>query len=415
MNNHVILVLGMHRSGTSALAGVLSQLGVSFGDKLIPAIEGVNEKGFFEHTDLVSLNQAVLHALGRSWLDLDAMPDLWWQQEALKALSTEIIAVLQRDFDEEDVWGLKDPRMCRLMPLWQQLLIEAGIESRVILCFRHPLEVAGSLCRRDGLNFNLAIAMWFQHVLECERDTRDTLRSSMCYEALLADWHTEFSRVGRELEFAWPISLAVAEPNVDDFLEQNLRHVRVEQVDAAGGLVDLAVQFYEQITLQPNLDQRIFDSYAQKFETEISGLSAYLPILNAAQLAMYQSTALKRELHAEQSNAREQIEYRDKLVEDSNYHRKIEKQEAIEQISYRNGLVEDYRELLANEKKNTVEQIEYREALLAEIRQQLADEKQNAEEQITYRDREITERDNLLASRKHLLKALIKLSLPDKL
>ncbi|MFT6288917.1 MAG: hypothetical protein ACJA09_003683, partial [Alcanivorax sp.] len=361
------------------------------------------------------LNQAVLHALGRSWLDLDAMPDLWWQQEALKALSTEIIAVLQRDFDEEDVWGLKDPRMCRLMPLWQQLLIEAGIESRVILCFRHPLEVAGSLCRRDGLNFNLAIAMWFQHVLECERDTRDTLRSSMCYEALLADWHTEFSRVGRELEFAWPISLAVAEPNVDDFLEQNLRHVRVEQVDAAGGLVDLAVQFYEQITLQPNLDQRIFDSYAQKFETEISGLSAYLPILNAAQLAMYQSTALKRELHAEQSNAREQIEYRDKLVEDSNYHRKIEKQEAIEQISYRNGLVEDYRELLANEKKNTVEQIEYREALLAEIRQQLADEKQNAEEQITYRDREITERDNLLASRKHLLKALIKLSLPDKL
>ena len=207
MSNKAILVLGMHRSGTSALAGVLSQLGVNFGDKLIPAIEGVNEKGFFEHTDLVALNEAALQALGRSWLDLDAMPDSWWQREALKQLSMEITSVLQRDFGEDEVWGLKDPRLCRLMPLWKQLLIDVGVESRVILCFRHPLEVAGSLCRRDGLDFNLAIAMWFQHVLEYERDTRDMRRSQMCYEDLLADWQAEFSRVGKELEFDWPVSL----------------------------------------------------------------------------------------------------------------------------------------------------------------------------------------------------------------
>ncbi|MEH6518551.1 MAG: hypothetical protein V7742_17880 [Halioglobus sp.] len=414
MNNDAILVLGMHRSGTSALAGVLSQLGVSFGDKLIPAIEGVNEKGFFEHTDLVAANEAVLDTLGRSWLNLDAMPYLWWQQEALKELSSEITAVLQRDFEEKDVWGLKDPRLCRLMPLWKQLLIEAGVESRVILCFRHPLEVAGSLCRRDGLDFNLAIVMWFQHVLECERDTRGMRRSQMCYEALLADWQAEFSRVGGELEFDWPVSLEVAGPQVDDFLEQDLRHVRVGQVDSTGSLVELAVQFYEQIKSQSNLDQEMFVSYAHKFEAEISGLSAYLPILNAAQLAMYQSTALKRELHTEQSNAREQIEYRDDFISNLQSQRKLEQENAAEQIKYRDDLIEGLNEQLSSERKNTVEQIEYREALLAEIRQQLADEKQNAEEQITYRDQQITDRDNLLASRKHLLKTLIKHSLPGK-
>ena len=244
----------MHRSGTSALAGVLSQLGVGFGDRLMPAIEGVNEKGFFEHTDLVEANEAILEALGRSWLDLEVMPDSWWQQATLKDVSTEIVSVLRRDFGEKEIWGLKDPRMCRLMPLWNRLLKEAEAEARAILCFRHPLEVAGSLCRRDGLDFSLAIAMWFQHVLECERDTRDMRRSKMCYETLLADWQAEFSRVGGELEIDWPVSMEVAGPQVEEFLAQDLRHVRAEQVDFTGALLDLAVQFYEQIKLQSNND-----------------------------------------------------------------------------------------------------------------------------------------------------------------
>ena len=174
------------------------------------------------------------------------------------------------------------------------------------------------------------------------------------------------------------------------------------------------MQFYEQIKSQSNLDQEMFVSYAHKFEAEISGLSAYLPILNAAQLAMYQSTALKRELHTEQSNAREQIEYRDDFISNLQSQRKLEQENAAEQIKYRDDLIEGLNEQLSSERKNTVEQIEYREALLAEIRQQLADEKQNAEVQITYRDQQITDRDNLLASRKHLLKTLIKHSLPGK-
>lgn len=79
LDNDGILVLGMHRSGTSAIAGVLSKLGVDFGDSLLPGIAGVNDKGFFEHTDVIDLNEDLLAHMERTWLDLDPMPADWWQ------------------------------------------------------------------------------------------------------------------------------------------------------------------------------------------------------------------------------------------------------------------------------------------------------------------------------------------------
>ena len=80
--SRAILVLGMHRSGTSAITRVLNLLGVELGAHLMPAAAGNNEGGFWEHMRVVEIHEALLHALGRSWHDLRPLPSEWMRSEA---------------------------------------------------------------------------------------------------------------------------------------------------------------------------------------------------------------------------------------------------------------------------------------------------------------------------------------------
>src|SRR5215469_4551353 len=106
--SNAIIVLGMHRSGTSALAGMLHHLGVALGDDLMPATAD-NPRGYWEHRDIVAINDRLMTELGRAWHDVRPLPPMWENQDAAARARIAIEAVLQRDFAEAPVWGLKDP------------------------------------------------------------------------------------------------------------------------------------------------------------------------------------------------------------------------------------------------------------------------------------------------------------------
>ncbi len=83
MTEHqAILVLGMHRSGTSALTRVLNLLGAELGSRLMPAVSGNNENGFWENQDAVDIHEALLSDLGRNWHDIREMPAGWAASDA---------------------------------------------------------------------------------------------------------------------------------------------------------------------------------------------------------------------------------------------------------------------------------------------------------------------------------------------
>ena len=86
----ILIVLGMHRSGTSALAGLLSHLSIPMGDNLMTPVEGENDKGFFEDEEIVELNDQLLSKLGMSWDDARLMPDKWWMQDDVNEIKIEI-------------------------------------------------------------------------------------------------------------------------------------------------------------------------------------------------------------------------------------------------------------------------------------------------------------------------------------
>src|SRR5262245_56400184 len=160
-----VFVVGMQRSGTSALTGVLQLLGVELGGKLMPARAGVNDKGFFEHEEIFRVHDALLEAFGSSWDDFAPLPDGWWKDERAREFRLQLEEIVARDFSGAAIWGLKDPRLCKTLPLWRELLAARGVELCPVLIGRAPAEVVESLRKIRGFDPAKSRALWLRHVL----------------------------------------------------------------------------------------------------------------------------------------------------------------------------------------------------------------------------------------------------------
>ena len=218
-----LLVLGMHRSGTSAVTRVLNLLGAHLGSELL-ATKADNKRGFWEHAEVVAIHERLLTALGRAWHDTRELPYGWLDSIAGRKARGEIIALIRRDMEGERLWAVKDPRMCRLALLWIEALRELGIRARAILIVREPYEAASSLHVRDGLNYPHAYLMWAQHLLDACRATDGIRRVLISYDQLMGDWRMHMSRLERELGIAWCPGIEQASRGVDEFLTPGERH-----------------------------------------------------------------------------------------------------------------------------------------------------------------------------------------------
>ena len=223
----VVVVLGMHRSGTSAVAGSLQRLGVDFGPRLMPATEA-NARGYYEHIDLVNVHDRLLLALGRSWDDTYPFPPDWWRDDALTGRFREdVLGLLRRDFPSAGLWGFKDPRLCRLLPWWEPIWRAVGSEPFFVLVRRAPSEVADSMAKREGFSAAKSHLLWLQHTIEAERGTRGHRRVLLDFHNFLADSPGALAAIGIALGEPWPVppSMAVAgsEPFIDPALVRSAR------------------------------------------------------------------------------------------------------------------------------------------------------------------------------------------------
>ena len=152
-----VLVIGMHRSGTSALAGALDAMGFEAGpsDDLMEGDEG-NPQGYFELRSIASLNDEILaHYRGR-WDSPPVFAPGWEGDDAAKAFKVRARDALKEVY-ESDSYVLKDPRISLLLPLWRQVTDE---RTCAVVIVREPLEVAASLTRRNALPTASGLALW---------------------------------------------------------------------------------------------------------------------------------------------------------------------------------------------------------------------------------------------------------------
>jgi hypothetical protein len=190
-----VVVLGMHRSGTSLVAHVLSALGIYAGrpDELTPA-DMFNPTGFWERKDVVDLDEEILTALGASWTDplraeVTRLSDD--QRAVYVARARRIVA---RSLQGRGPFLLKDPHMSLLLPLWR----EALQNPICVLTWRDPVAVARSLDTRDKRPLLLSVAVWEHYTRTLLRDSEGLPRVLVSYEELIA----EPARATRELHAA---------------------------------------------------------------------------------------------------------------------------------------------------------------------------------------------------------------------
>lgn len=161
-----IFILGMHRSGTSLTAHLLNMMGIYFGPEGSSTGANIeNPKGFWERRDVRTINDQVLQSNGFDWYKISEFEGIHqFSEESIKTFDKEA-ANLILNLDAHRPWFLKEPRFCINFDLWKKHL-EIPL---IILCFRHPIEVARSLQARNGFNIEFGLELWEKynkHVLQ---------------------------------------------------------------------------------------------------------------------------------------------------------------------------------------------------------------------------------------------------------
>lgn len=179
-----VLVLGMHRSGTSALTRAINLLGLDLPSHLMPATSA-NETGYWESVDVSKIHDDILVSLGSAWDDFLPLAIDNIHPEASECYKQVLSDYIVREFSQAKSFVVKDPRMCRLAFLWIEVLAALKVQVNVIIPFRHPLEVAQSMGKRDGFVPEKVLLMWLRYVLEAECQSRDLPRCFVNYAQLL--------------------------------------------------------------------------------------------------------------------------------------------------------------------------------------------------------------------------------------
>lgn len=229
-----ILVAGMHRSGTSALARVLSLRGAALPANVLPSNYG-NPTGYWEPESIVAFNDRLLEYFGVEWDNPFAAGQLPPPDAFPARFQVEAEELLAREYADADLFVLKDPRCTLLHQFWRRALRATGADARPVVAMRPFPEVAESLVRRDGTSATSAALLYVAYGLEAASLVADGA-SVVTYAQLLADWRATTDRIAAEQRISWPISGARAANEIEAFLHPATAAARVPQV--AEALVD---------------------------------------------------------------------------------------------------------------------------------------------------------------------------------
>jgi hypothetical protein len=182
--SQLVFVLGMHRSGTSAITGMLAQAGFTAPTDLIEA-SMVNPKGFWESISINNLNEDLFQQMESHWSSSLPLPAGWSESISAREWRSSLIKIISEAFGGAELPTIKDPRFCilifGLIPWLESRLIDASF----IIPVRNPIEVCNSLLQAQGTELGTALRLWIKSVFMSELATRGYRRKFISFDALL--------------------------------------------------------------------------------------------------------------------------------------------------------------------------------------------------------------------------------------
>lgn len=299
------LVLGMHRSGTSLLAGLLQRLGATWPKTLIAPNES-NPKGYGESVAFMRVHDRLLASAGSSWTDWSPFNPDWAESGEAHAFEDELNKVFDEEYGEAHLVVMKDPRACRFAGFWIDLLKRRGIRPLPLITVRNPLEVAASVHRRDGMAVMLGLLLWLRHVLDAEQATRGMPRAFVSYTDILEDWRSVAADIRSRVGVRWPRMSRVIELEIDELVDRSL-HREVATDEAALARRDIAEWVRRVYTVLLDISKqgespaahRILDAVREEFDKSSSVFGVLTRTLeNVAQTAQAEAERLTGALAA---------------------------------------------------------------------------------------------------------------------
>lgn len=218
-----LFVMGIHRSGTSALTRVLSLCGGRLPARLAGANRG-NPLGYWEPRASLWINYTILRRHGSDWFDptLRLQEQSAFDGEEYATCIAEIKAFLAT-LPAAPLVVIKDLYITLLADMWFEAARLAGFDVVTVIAVRHPQQVAASLAALNGTSPELAHALWLKYLLVAERHTREVPRVFVEYTNLLDDWRREIARISAALA----IDLNTRDEGaIEEFLKPDLHRQR---------------------------------------------------------------------------------------------------------------------------------------------------------------------------------------------
>jgi hypothetical protein len=240
------VVLGMHRSGTSLVAEMLHRCGTAGrAEECLPADQW-NARGYWELSSLVRFNERLLSDIGATW----TLPPRPQDDQRLESLAqrpdyrAEAIHLLGRmnTSAASGPWFWKDPRLSLLLPFWQKV----WRDIRYVICVRDPYEICLSLHERDGLSFDISIALWQRYMLAVLKWTQGLPRIFLNYSKILQQPGQESSRLAQFLHpAADEIPRRTPVREMQKAVDPQLRHCTTDRIRLARAMTDAQKELFD--------------------------------------------------------------------------------------------------------------------------------------------------------------------------
>jgi hypothetical protein len=233
----IVLVLGMHRSGTSLCSHILSVLGVDLADEI--GVNLGNDRGHWERWEIVEFHDRILALFNRGYFghfhDF-ALPVAWWADPRVAQIRREIVAFLEKRMGES-YFGFKDPRTVRLMPMWHQIFNELKLAPKLVLCLRNPAQIGRSLNARDGLDPANGEYRWLVHMIDFFRYTSKYDICTVEYEGWFTDPAVNIEKLRKFLDLRWLQSESDLSLVLSGIIDPTARHDDSNHREASQPLV----------------------------------------------------------------------------------------------------------------------------------------------------------------------------------
>lgn len=215
----VLYILGMHRSGTSAVTGTINRMGLDIGSDLMPITQD-NPKGYYENNKVLKLNEKILIENNSSWdnchFKISKIP-----KEKIAPYVAEAKKILTEEFRYSEQFCIKDPRNCITFPIWEQASLELKYTIKIIIPHRNPIEVANSLKKRDSFSFEKSLTLWCHHFLSAEHFSRPYKRIFLSFNELLNDTKKTVKTLN---DFIGIESKGKETKQIESFLDVNIKN-----------------------------------------------------------------------------------------------------------------------------------------------------------------------------------------------